>query len=81
MPSGLGRFRQSRQSRFHTFSCYHRQAKLFGRREGKSRFLDSAGSSALADDPAALEMTMKLKIAIVCNAQWTTNRNTPPWDK
>jgi hypothetical protein len=25
---------------------------------GKSRFLDSAGSSAFADDPAALEMTM-----------------------
>jgi len=49
---------QSGLSHFLTFSCYRRQAKLFGRREGKSRFLDSAGSSAFADDPAALEMTM-----------------------
>ncbi len=30
---------------------------LFRRR--KTRFLDSAGSSAFADDPAALEMTMR----------------------
>jgi hypothetical protein len=30
---------------------------LFGRR--KNRFLDSAESSACADDPATLEMTMR----------------------
>jgi hypothetical protein len=58
MPTGLRRFQQSGQSHFPTFSYYRRQAKLFGRREGKSRFLDSAGSSAFAEDPAALEMTM-----------------------
>jgi diadenosine tetraphosphatase ApaH/serine/threonine PP2A family protein phosphatase len=31
---------------------------VFGQCEQKSRFLDSAGASALADDPAALEMTI-----------------------
>jgi hypothetical protein len=31
---------------------------LFGWRERIGRFLDSGGSSAFADDPAALEMTM-----------------------
>jgi hypothetical protein len=31
---------------------------LFGWRERTTRFLDSEGSSAFADDPAALEMTM-----------------------
>jgi hypothetical protein len=34
---------------------------LFGQRE-KSRFLDYAGSSADADDPTSLEMTMEMNI-------------------
>jgi hypothetical protein len=43
---------------------------LFARREGKSRFLDSARSSAFADDPAALEMTM---------GKWAPGRPRAKW--
>jgi len=42
-----------------TFLSFRAKSRnlLFGWRQRKSRFLDFAGSSAFADDPAVLEMT------------------------
>jgi hypothetical protein len=50
---------------------------LFGGCERKSRFLDSAGSSAFADAPAALEMTNEKMKSGKLNVTYCAKFNKP----
>ena len=58
-----------------TFLSFRAKSRnlLFGWRQRKSRFLDFAGSSAFADDPAALEMTMALYRRVIPRSEATRN--------